>query len=170
MANDAPIKGSLQSERFSKALRELREKISKRNEYNTQLRLINKKLNSEVSTLQDLNDYLEKQTGFANLELAADSLNVKPEYLKAFELSAPEIEAELIVVNKDGSVEEAPEAIDILKDRFTPEVHPKFQETARKLYEFKAWYDELSRQEKLALEQFRRTEIKIKPDGLLYVH
>lgn len=167
---NAPIKGSLQRERFSKALRELREKISNRNEYTTQLRLINKKLGTKVSTLQELNDYLEKQTGFVNLTMASDSLNIKAEYTRALELSAPEIEAELIVVNKDGSVEESPEAIEIFRERFTPSVHPKFQDTAKKFFEFKEWYDGLSLQEKRAFEQFRRTEIKVKPDSLLYIH
>jgi len=165
-----PINGSLERRGYLVALRELQAKIKQANDYNAQINLVNKKIGIDVGTIKELEEYLEKTTGFKNLEMAADSLNVKDVYLKVKELNSPPIEEQLIVVNKKGIIEQSPDAVPILQGRFTPEVHEKFQETARKFLEFQKWYETLTLQEKRSLVQFQGTQFKVKLDSLLYVH
>ncbi len=167
---ETPIKGSLERNRYFLALKELKGKIKQANDYNAQINLVNKKLGIDVSTTKELEQYLEKTTGFKNLEMAADSLNVKAIYLEVKKLSSPPIEEQLIIVNKKGIIEQSPEALNILKERYTPTVADQFQETAKRFLDFKEWYDTLSLQEKRAFRQFSGTSIKIKLDSLLYAH
>lgn len=167
---ETPIKGSLERNRYFLALKELKAKIKQANDYNAQINLVNKKLGIDVSTTKELEQYLEKTTGFKNLEMAADSLNVKANYLEVKKLSSPPIEEQLIIVNKKGIIEQSPEALNILKERYTPTVAEQFQETAKRFLDFKEWYDTLSLQEKKAFVQYRGTSLKVKVDSLLWLH
>ena len=164
------IKASLDRISFHQALKELRAKIRKANDFKAQMSIINKKLGADVSTTKELEAYLEKETGFKNLQMAADSLNVKEHYLKTLELAIPSIEDELITIGKNSLLEESPEALEILRDRFTPNVAPEFTKTAQRFLDFKKWYEKLTHQEQRSFVQFNGTSIKVKLDSLTYVH
>jgi hypothetical protein len=164
------IKASLEKERFSVALKELQAKIKKANEYNAQMAVICKKLGIDVSTTKELESYLEESTGIKNIKMASDSLNVKEDYLRILELSAPALEAELITVNAKDVIEQSPECLDILRDRYTPYVAPEFTETAQRFLNFKEWYQTLTWQEQKSFVQFGGTSLQVKLDSLTYVH
>ncbi len=168
IGNSQIIKGSLQRNLYLADLRELQSKIKQVNAFNSELKSINGKLNTSVTTVKELQDYLKSETGIANLVMASDALNLKEDYLRILELSAPAIDSELITIDKNGQVEQSEEAIAILQERHTPEVCEENQEYARLLLTFKQEYDKLPYKAKLAFKQFGGTEVKVNVDAFLY--
>ncbi|WP_282118060.1 hypothetical protein [Maribacter aquivivus] len=164
-----PIKASIDSLSFIKELKKLQSDVKSLNEFNSKIRLINKKLGSELQSLKQLDAYLENETGFKNTTMAADSLNLKDDYMALKTAIRPAIESLLIDVLDNGIVVIKEEAKDIIKERNTPTVAPEFTETARRMLDFKKWYDGLGYQERHAFSHFQGIEMRVNLNALISV-
>jgi hypothetical protein len=84
----------------------------------------------EISTIQEFEAFLRERTGFPNLTLAAQALELDKQYAKALELEQTEVAAKNKVEKKGGKYAAKAQVLDELRERNTsyiPEhLRPKF--------------------------------------------
>lgn len=80
---------------------------------------LSKHTGQEIGSIQDFENYLKAKTGFVNIILASQALELEKQYQDALELEKTEVIAKSMVTKKGSEYALKPSVIDEVRERYT---------------------------------------------------
>jgi hypothetical protein len=104
---------------YQKEIEQLEAKVKALNESEAILSKLSEALGKELKSVQEVELYLQERTGWVNIQMAADALGVKEDYLSLLRLEEASKVDKSQVSKKDGVYSLKPSVKDDLKEKNT---------------------------------------------------